>query len=153
MFISNEWIHIENKQRNQQKLTIHLNEMIISSESTSTMEKSNQTNEDYSSSTFASTPSTMIYLEETTLGEEITSTASVVDYMTTNQANNEEQANLTTVSTDANEDQSSTVLTSSNPPRLFHLLANLSQQMSTEHPMFEGFNSTATDNLTTTTSN
>lgn len=26
MFVSNEWIHIENKQRNQQKLTIHFNE-------------------------------------------------------------------------------------------------------------------------------
>jgi hypothetical protein len=26
IFLSNEWIHIENKQRNQQKLTIHFNE-------------------------------------------------------------------------------------------------------------------------------
>jgi hypothetical protein len=26
IFISNEWIHIENKQRNQQKLTVHLNQ-------------------------------------------------------------------------------------------------------------------------------
>lgn len=26
IYLSNEWIHIENKQRNQQKLTIHLNE-------------------------------------------------------------------------------------------------------------------------------
>lgn len=26
IYVSNEWIHIENKQRNQQKLTIHFNE-------------------------------------------------------------------------------------------------------------------------------
>jgi hypothetical protein len=126
----------------------HANEMIINTESTLEMEESNQTNEVYSSSTFASIPSTMIYFDETTLGEKITSTEELVfDDMTTNQANNEEQTNLTTLSTNINEEESLTVSISSNQSRLFHLLANLSQHMTTEHPISEDF----VDNTTTAT--
>ncbi len=130
----------------------HANEMIITTESTLESEESNQTNNDYSSSTFASIPSTMISFEATTLGEEITSTETEYDYMTTNQANNEEQTNFSTVSTNVNEEESSTVSISSNQPRLFHLLANLYQHMTTEYPISEDFNSTIIENTTTTTS-
>jgi hypothetical protein len=124
--------------------------MVINTESTFEMEKSNQTNENYSSSTFASIPSTMIYFQETTLEEKITSTESMFDYMTTNQANNKEKDNLTTVSTNGNEEELSTISMSSIQPRLFHILANLSQHTTSEYSVSENFNSTITETTTTT---
>lgn len=112
----------------------HTNEMIISTtESTLDMMKSN---ENYSSSTFTST--TRIDFQQTTLEEEeqeINSTESMFDYMTT-----EQEKNFTSIT----EQELST-----NQPRLFRLLVNSSLYMTTEHPITEVFNSTIIQNTTT----
>ncbi|CAF2891295.1 unnamed protein product [Rotaria sp. Silwood2] len=136
----------------------HANEMIMSSEFPSLKimtEESNQTNQDYSSSTFVSIPSTMIYFEETTTEQEITSTESMFDYMTTNQANNDEQNDFINTSTNINEEETSTISILSNRFRLFHLLANLSQYITMENTtsesIFNDFNSTIIENDITTT--
>ncbi|CAF0780543.1 unnamed protein product [Rotaria sp. Silwood1] len=136
----------------------HANEMIMSSEFPSLKimtEESNQTNQDYSSSTFVSIPSTIIYVEETTTEQEINSTESMFDYMTTNEENNEEQNHFANISTDINEDETSTISILSNRFRLFHLLANLSQYILMENTTLESivndFNSTIIENDITTT--
>jgi hypothetical protein len=131
------------------KLFEHTNEVIITTESTTMMGQSNQTSRmDYSSSTFASIPSTIVYFDETT-SEESNSTESNYDYTTINQANNEEQTHLTTVSTNENEEELSTVSIPTNHTRLFHLLANLTPHLTTEHPMFEIHNQTIIENTST----
>ena len=121
----------------------HTNEMIINTESTPMMEEKNRTSEDYSSSTFASIQSTMINLEEGN------STESLLDYLTTNQANDDEQMNVTIVSTDVNEEESSTVSIVSNQTRLFHLLASSVERNTTEYPIYETVNQTIVENITT----
>jgi hypothetical protein len=123
------------------KVTEHENNMIISTESPSStmmmMEEHNQTIKDYSSSTLESITSTI------TSTEEMTSTKSEFDYTTTNQGKTEEQNYYTTVSTNKTEEE---IPTSSSHSRLFHLLANLSQYITTENPItestFRDFNST-----------
>lgn len=141
------------------KLFEHTNEMIISTESTSSVEERNQTSRvDYSSSTFASIPSTIIYFDETTSAKEEeeqqqkNSTKSNFDYTTINQASNEEQTHVTTVSTNAYEEELSTVSIPNNHTRLFHLLANLTPHLTTEQPIIEIHNETIIIENTTTTS-
>ncbi|CAF1233998.1 unnamed protein product [Rotaria sordida] len=136
----------------------HGNEMIMTTEFPSLKimtEESNQTHQDYSSSTFVSIPSTMVYFEEITTEQEITSTESMFDYMKINQANNEEQTNFTIASESINEEETSTVSVFSNRYRLFHLLANLSQDITMENTTSESilndFNSTIIENDITTT--
>jgi hypothetical protein len=102
-----------------------------------------ESNQNYSSEIFTST---MSYFPETTTEQEIYSTESEFVYMTTNQ----EETNFTSLSTNVNEEESSTVSVSSIQPRLFHLLADLSQYITTENP-FNDFNSTVMENDTIST--
>jgi len=103
-----------------------------------------ESNQNYSSEIVSST---MSYFPETTTTEqEISSTESEFVYMTTNQ----EETNLTSLPTNVNEEESSTVSVSSIQPRLFHLLADLSQYITTENP-FNDSNSTIMENDTIST--
>lgn len=117
------------------KLFEHINDMIIST-TEPTFEESNYTNENVSSSssssTFASIPLTRINIED------ITSTGSEVVNKTIN--NKEEKINFTTTTTQES---------STNFPRLFHLLANLTESKTTAQIM----NSTLINNATTTSKN
>jgi hypothetical protein len=107
-----------------------------------------ESNQNYSSEIFSSTMS--YFSEVTTTEQEINPTESEFVYMTTNEANNEEETNFTSLSTNVNEEESSTVSVSSIQPRLFHLLADLSQYITTENP-FNDFNSTVMENDTIST--
>ena len=121
----------------------HTNEMIISSTVSTTpmIEESNQTN--VPSPTSTSTPSTMIYFEETTLVAERNTTEFQLDDTTINQANNEEQTTIVSIN---KHEESSTETMASNQTRLFHLLATL-----TERPVLEISNSTTTTTTESTT--
>jgi hypothetical protein len=116
------------------KLFEHTNEIIISTESIPMIEENNQTSreDESSSSTFTSSS----YFDETTLEEQTNSSES---YTTIN----EEQTHLTSVST---TEELSTVSITTNPTRLFHLLANLTP----EHTVIQIRNYTIiSDNPTT----
>lgn len=127
------------------ELLKHTDEIIITSTVSPTMiEESNQTNVNDPTSTFASTPSTMIYMEETTLANARNSTESIFDYTTINQAIDEDST--TTVSINHME-ESSTGAIPSNQTRLFHLFATL-----TERPALEISNETISESTTITTS-
>jgi nitrogenase subunit NifH len=117
----------------------HTSQMMSSTESSSLVMITEESNQNYSSETFSSIPSTIMSFEESTITteQEITSTESEFDYMTTNQADNEEETNFTSLSANLNEENSSTVPIPTYQPRLFHLLANLSQHITTEHPFIE----------------
>lgn len=122
------------------KAFAHANEMIMSSELPSLTiktEESNQTNQDHSSTTFISIPSTMSYLEDRPITPkelEMISTESINDYMTTNRANNdEEQSSFTPMSTTSDEEESSTVSIINKQYRLLSLLTNLSQHVTQEN--------------------
>ena len=126
------------------KVFEHTTEMINSTESPSSTimpEENNHAIEDSSPSTFPLMSSTMNNFEATTPKKEMTST----EFSKTNQTNIEEQNHFTTV----NAEDLSTVSITSNHPRLFDLLSNLSQNITTENP----FDTTMTENnITSTTS-
>jgi hypothetical protein len=76
--------------------------------------------------------STMIYVEETTRGqEETTPRAAEVDYMTTGQMSTETTAESTSQPATVTEAETSTA---SHPPRLIHVLTNSSHSAVTEEP-------------------
>ena len=103
-------------------------------------EANNQTEKDESSSTFVSPVVSTI-----TDVEEKTSTVSEFDDMTTNK----EENYFTTASTNKNEEE---IPTSTSHSRLFNILANISQHMTTQNPpsesTFHEFNSTIIENHT-----
>jgi hypothetical protein len=113
------------------KLFEHTNEIIISTESIPMIEENNQTSQEDepSSSTFTSSS----YFDETTLEEQTNSSEL---YTTIN----EEQTSVSTT------EELSTVSITTNPTRLFHLLANLTP----EHTVIQIRNYTIiSDNPTT----
>ena len=115
----------------------HANEMIIKTELPSLKITNDGSNQDDLSSKFPSIPSTMIYSEESITEREIISTQSNLDYMFTNQENNEEQTDLTTIRTKINEERSSMISIVNNQSLLSRLLSNLSQYITTENPTLE----------------